>query len=89
MLHLPDSKPLQFRTKGLNPFFVNEKEIASVLGQVQEIIPYIKEINEVYFFGAGCTTPDRRELVSNALTEIFPNSFISVESYTKSMGFIA
>ncbi|WKK57295.1 MULTISPECIES: N-acetylglucosamine kinase [unclassified Sphingobacterium] len=80
MLHLPDSKPLQFRTKGLNPFFVNEKEIASVLGQVQEIIPYIKEINEVYFFGAGCTTPDRRELVSNALTEIFPNSFISVES---------
>ncbi|WP_293935297.1 N-acetylglucosamine kinase [Sphingobacterium sp. UBA6645] len=80
MLHLPDSKPLRFRTKGLNPFFVNEKEIASVLGQVQEIIPYIKEINEVYFFGAGCTTPDRRELVSNALTEIFPNSFISVES---------
>lgn len=80
MLHLPDSKPLRFRTKGLNPFFVNEKEIASVLGQVQEIIPYINEINELYFFGAGCTTPDRRELVSNALTEIFPNSFISVES---------
>ncbi len=80
MLHLPDSKPLRFRTKGLNPFFVSEKEIASVLGQVQEIIPYINEIHELYFFGAGCTTPDRRELVSNALTEIFPNSFISVES---------
>ncbi|MVZ61329.1 N-acetylglucosamine kinase [Sphingobacterium humi] len=80
MLHLPDSKPLQFRTKGLNPFFVNEKEIATVLNQVPEIIPYLNEVHEVYFFGAGCTTPDRRELVSNALSEIFPGSFISVES---------
>lgn len=80
MLHLPDSKPLQFRTKGLNPFFVNEKEIAAVLSGVPEIIPYVNEVHEVYFFGAGCSTPDRREIVSNALTQIFPSSFISVES---------
>src|SRR5690606_28133215 len=37
-------------------------------------------IHEVYFFGAGCVTPDRREIVSNALTEIFPTAFIAVES---------
>lgn len=80
MLHLPDSKPLQFRTKGLNPFFVNEKEITAVLSGVPEIIPYVKEVHEVYFFGAGCSTPDRREIVSNALTQIFPASFIAVES---------
>jgi len=80
MLHLPDSKPLSFNTKGLNPFFVSEKEIAEILTEVKVIIPYIKEINEVYFFGAGCSTPDRREIVSNALTQIFPSSFISVES---------
>jgi glucosamine kinase len=80
MLHLPDSKPLRFSTKGLNPFFVSEKEIAAILTDVPEIIPYIKEVHEVYFFGAGCSTPDRRELVSNALTQIFPTSFISVES---------
>ncbi|MFZ4260798.1 N-acetylglucosamine kinase [Sphingobacterium sp. HJSM2_6] len=80
MLHLPDSKPLSFSTKGLNPFFVSEKEITSTLSEVQEIIPYIAEIQEVYFFGAGCSTPDRRELVSNALSQIFPNSFVAVES---------
>lgn len=80
ILNLPDSAPLSFRTKGLNPFFVNEKEIAQVMQQVPEILPYASEIHEVYFFGAGCVTPDRRELVSNALTGIFPTAFISVES---------
>lgn len=80
MLHVPDSEPLLFRTKGLNPFFVNEKEIEKVMKDVPEIIPYIDEIREVYFFGAGCITPDRREIVSNALTVLFPQAFIAVES---------
>lgn len=80
MLNLPDSKPLFFKTKGLNPFFVSEKEIEKVMKDVPEIIPYSQEIKEVYFFGAGSITPDRREIVSNALTSLFPNAFISVES---------
>ena len=80
MLNLPDSDPLYFQTKGLNPFFVNEKDIERVMKGVPEIIPYLNEIREVYFFGAGCVSPDRREIVSNALTTIFPQSFISVES---------
>lgn len=46
---------------------------------VPEILPYASEIHEVYFFGAGCITPDRREIVSNALSEIFPTAFVSVE----------
>lgn len=80
MLNTPDSKPLFFKTKGLNPFFVNEREIEKVMKDVPEIIPYIDEIREVYFFGAGCITPDRREIVSNALSVLFPKAFISVES---------
>lgn len=80
MLNVPDSSPLFFQTKGLNPFFVNEKEIERVMKEVPEIFPYVDEVREVYFFGAGCVTPDRREIVSNALTSIFPESFISVES---------
>lgn len=80
MLNVPDSKPLFFKTKGLNPFFVNEKEIEMVMKDVPEIIPYVDEIREVYFFGAGSITPDRREIVSNALTALFPKAYISVES---------
>lgn len=79
MLALPDSKPLVFNTKGLNPFFVNEKDIERVLQNVPEIIPYADEVSEVYFFGSGCSNPDRREIVSNALSKLFLNAYIDVE----------
>lgn len=80
MLALPDGKALSFTTKGLNPFFVNEKEIAKIIQHVPDIMPYRDDITEVYFFGSGCSSPDRREMVSNALSPLFPNAFISVET---------
>jgi N-acetylglucosamine kinase-like BadF-type ATPase len=79
-LELPDSPPLSFSTNGLNPFFVNDKEITRVIKEIPEIIPYANEITELYFYGAGCISPDRREMVSNALTPLFENAFISVEN---------
>jgi len=80
MLALPDGETLSFTTKGLNPFFVNEKEIAKIIQNVPEIMPYAGEVSEVYFFGSGCSSPDRREMVSNALSPLFSNAFISVET---------
>ncbi len=80
MLALPGDKPLTFTTKGLNPFFVNEKDIAKVVQNVPEISPYADRVSEVYFFGSGCSSPDRREMVSNALSQLFTNAFISVET---------
>ena len=38
-LELPDSPPLSFSTNGLNPFFVNDKEITRVIKEIPEIIP--------------------------------------------------
>ncbi|PPK99209.1 N-acetylglucosamine kinase [Parapedobacter indicus] len=80
MLALPDGERLAFTTKGLNPFFVNEKEIAKVIQNAEEITPYADRVTEVYFFGSGCTSPDRREMVSNALSQLFTHAFISVET---------
>lgn len=80
MLALPDGKRLAFTTKGLNPFFVNEKDIAKIIQNANEILPHAESVTEVYFFGSGCTSPDRREMVSNALSQLFTNAFISVET---------
>lgn len=80
MLSLPGGERLSFTTKGLNPFFVNEKEIAKVLQNVPDIVPYAVDIEEVYFFGSGCSSPDRREMVSNALSQLFVNAFVSVDT---------
>lgn len=80
MLALPDGKRLAFTTKGLNPFFVNEKDIAKIIQNANEVLPHAMGVTEVYFFGSGCTSPDRREMVSNALSQLFTNAFISVET---------
>ena len=71
----------QFRTSGLNPYFLSEKEIVKILvQQVPELIALAADIKEIYFFGAGCSSPDRHEIVSNALSNVFTQSYISVDS---------
>jgi glucosamine kinase len=71
---------LEFRTSGINPFFLSEKEIIRILVNTLEIQPYVKDVREIYFFGAGCSSPDRREVVTNALSHIFRNAFVNVEN---------
>src|SRR5688572_18564047 len=70
---------IEFRTSGINPFFLPEKGIMKILQNASEIQPYLKEVSEIYFFGAGCSSPDRREVVSNALSQIFKNAFVNIE----------
>lgn len=80
MLALPEGEPLTFRTRGLNPFFTTEKEIIKIIQNITDITPYANLVTELYFFGSGCTNPDRREIVSNALSHFFRNAFISVDT---------
>lgn len=81
LLDLPGEEPREFKTDGLNPYFLTEKEIVKILqDQVPELLAYANEITEIYFFGAGCSSPDRHEIVSNAISTLFPKSFVSVDS---------
>lgn len=81
LLSLPDNGLKQFRTSGLNPYFLSEKEIVKTLqDQAAEIFAYAGDIKEIYFYGAGCSSPDRHEIISNALSQFFPTSYISVDS---------
>ncbi|MBU0697154.1 MAG: N-acetylglucosamine kinase [Bacteroidetes bacterium] len=80
ILQLPDKSLERFHTSGLNPFFLSEKDIFRNLLQFKSFNDIADKVNEIHFFGAGCSSPDRRELVSNALTSRFKNAFISVEN---------
>lgn len=75
-----DTQRIEFSTKGINPFFINEKEICKLLSGHPEIQNYNSKITEVHFFGAGCSSPDKREIVSNGLSKVFSKAFINVES---------
>lgn len=79
----PETAPgdvLLFRGKGINPFFSSEKEIVKVVHQMKDLKPFVEQVSEIYYFGSGCTNPDRREIVSNALCLVFPSAFVSVDN---------
>jgi glucosamine kinase len=81
LLALPQNETKLFKTAGLNPYFLSEKEIVKVIQeQAAGLVACADKIDEIYFFGAGCSSPDRHEIVSNAISQLFPKSFISVDS---------
>jgi len=81
LLSTSPQKEQQFRTAGLNPYFLTEKEIIKILqDQVPDLVAFAADIDEIYFFGAGCSSPDRHEIVSNALSYLFERSYVSVDS---------
>jgi N-acetylglucosamine kinase-like BadF-type ATPase len=81
LLHIPQQEPVSFKTSGLNPYFLGEKEIAKIIhDQAPAMLDYADKIEEIYFFGAGCSSPDRHEIVSNAISLYFPKAYISVDS---------
>ncbi|MBE9584833.1 N-acetylglucosamine kinase [Mucilaginibacter sp. JRF] len=81
LLAIPGEEPKPFKTDGLNPYFLSEKEIVKIIqNQSGNLLAFAGDIKEVYFFGAGCSSPDRHEIVSNALSQLFTEAFVSVDS---------
>ncbi|NTW34327.1 MAG: hypothetical protein HGB12_17195, partial [Bacteroidetes bacterium] len=69
-----------FQTGGFNPFFVNALQIRDEVDK--ELVPFIdsKNVKEVYFYGAGCTSIEQIIIVEDALNPLFPEARILVEN---------
>jgi len=54
------------QTVGLNPYFLDEDEILNVLRK--DLYPYLdnKKVEQVYFYGAGCALPHKRQVLQFA-----------------------
>jgi len=70
---------LSFSTQGINPYFVNAHDVVRILTKNRDLAAYASSIKEVYFFGSGCSSPDKHEIISNGLSAFFTNAFISVD----------
>ncbi|MEB0249883.1 MULTISPECIES: N-acetylglucosamine kinase [unclassified Mucilaginibacter] len=81
LLSAPGQENKAFKSAGLNPYFLTEKEITKIIQeQVPDMVALAADITEIYFFGAGCSSPDRHEIVSNAISSLIPNAYVSVDS---------
>ncbi len=70
----------QVYTKGINPFYQNENEIRHELEM--HLIPEVTNlsITKIFFYGAGCSFPEKKAIVSNAIGKLFSNVIIEVQS---------
>lgn len=71
---------LAFRSQGYNPYMVSGAQMEASLRE--EVFPQLGNAlpAEVFFYGAGCAAEDKKAIVKNALTGIFPGSGIEIET---------
>jgi glucosamine kinase len=78
-----EKKIHQFSTQGINPYFQSFPDITSILKK--EIPEEIKSLIlnnsfEMFFYGAGCRVEEKKKIIKEALTEIFPTAIITIET---------
>jgi N-acetylglucosamine kinase-like BadF-type ATPase len=71
---------LAFRSEGYNPYLISGKQMEEslqreVLVQLGNRIP-----DELFFYGAGCGTDEKKAVIKNALAGIFPNTRIEINT---------
>lgn len=73
------NETITFSTQGINPYFLNANDIFKLFSKKKEIAPLAQKVKEIYFFGAGCSSPDKIEVISNGISAFFTNAYVSVE----------
>ena len=73
-----DGKISQHRGVGFNPYYMTSEEMAIQMRH-DFLVNLESEIEEIYFYGAGCSAPDRKTEVSNALGTIFGRAKIHID----------
>lgn len=63
---------LKFESQGINPYFLNEKQIDHLL--YEEVLPYLKKylstLQAVYFYGAGCSNKENNLKLKHSFRNI-------------------
>src|SRR5438067_11336824 len=70
----------EFRTEGLNPVFLTEKNISEILSSDKNLKNVSASVTELYFFGAGCGQEEGRKRMAASLKSFFPAAKITVEN---------
>ena len=68
-----------FKTSGINPYFDEEKQIIQLLSKNINLIHHAEEIRQIYFFGAGASSPELKATVHKALSSFFKFGKVTVE----------
>lgn len=68
-----------FQTVGINPYFWTSQQIETLLKSEVALKLQGWVIRQIFFYGAGCSSKEKKQVVYEALQQVFPNTQIFVE----------
>ncbi len=73
-LLLNGGESIPTKTMGFNPFFHSIELIKSELALNDLLTANREKVSSVFFYGAGCSSAERKQIIINALSFYFPNA---------------
>ena len=73
-----EGKKVYFNTEGYNPYFSSTAYIIQSLAENLPTDLEKNEITEVYYYGAGCSTDETRNIVAEAMRAVFTKARVYV-----------
>jgi N-acetylglucosamine kinase-like BadF-type ATPase len=73
-----EGKKVYFNTEGYNPYF---SSTAYIIQSLRDTLPTdleLDEITEVNYYGAGCSTPEMRKIVEDAMKVVFTKAQVNI-----------
>jgi N-acetylglucosamine kinase-like BadF-type ATPase len=78
-LIIKDENRIQHSTMGFNPFFHSSQFVADTLANDEVLNNYFDEFGEIYFYGAGCSSPELNKVVQEGFLKVFKQAKVSVD----------
>lgn len=74
-----DNNQSRYSTIGYNPYFTDSSTIYNSLTHKLVSQLDVATVKKVFFYGAGCSTPEKKKIVYNALISCFPYAEVFVK----------
>lgn len=68
----------QCSSMGFNPYFHSEGFIVTTLRSHEVLMAHAPKVTQLYFYGAGCSSPALNSVVQRALVRLFPKAEVNV-----------
>ncbi|SEO05670.1 hypothetical protein SAMN05192574_105138 [Mucilaginibacter gossypiicola] len=73
-----EGKKVYFNTEGYNPYFSSTEYIIQSLNESLPTDLEKNQITEVNYYGAGCSTPEMRKIVEEAMKVVFTGAKVNI-----------
>lgn len=68
----------EFSTMGFNPYFHDRETIVQKLSAQSIVQEYADQVSYLFFYGAGCSSTELKNIVIEALQTVFPKASVNV-----------